>query len=239
MDKKDASNVEKKAIKAAGKTAGSMLMNWPPSRGRMPAWMSAEPKYIIPKIQIKELPADAPLPIPVISLPKILKLSKAHLKDLKKRGKTARDMIDPIESRRDFSYHVWVQVSDVLTLTARQADAVITGSLGNSKADKLIGNWGADNVLPVRTYIVDIRYPLSKTARVTIEPYTWKLKRSDGTVLVRKRMSLGYLLWQIAQAYKIIYRQHKRWGVWGHAIGDLGFEGLEISDNISRVHIGS
>lgn len=52
-------------------------------------------------------------------------------------------------------------------------------------------------------------------------------------------MSVGYLLWQLARAYKIIYKSHAKWGVWGHAIGDLTFEIFELNDNIGYVAIGS
>jgi hypothetical protein len=47
----------------------------------------------------------------------------------------------------------------------------------------------------------------------------------------RFEMSIGYVLWAVAQEYKRIYRQHRKYGVWGHAITDLYFEGLDVQKN--------
>ncbi len=53
-------------------------------------------------------------------------------------------------------------------------------------------------------------------------------------------MSPGYFLWTIAKEYERIYAEHEKYGVWGHAIGDLGFERITINeDGIVELFIGS
>jgi len=67
-----------------------------------------------------------------------------------------------------------------------------------------------------------------------------KLKLLDGKMHTSEpRMSVGYLLWVLARAYRKVYEEYGAYGVWGHAIGDLVFERLEIKDNIGVVSVGS
>ncbi len=88
--------------------------------------------------------------------------------------------------------------------------------------------------------IVDLDYPLSKIARVTVYPYKTRSMSMDGEPYESEpRMSLGYLLWSLAQAYVQVYEQHKEYGVWGHSITDLVFEELQISAGVGIVGIGS
>jgi hypothetical protein len=80
------------------------------------------------------------------------------------------------------------------------------------------------------TAIVDLDYPLSRIARVTIPPF-WQ----NGPV-----QSWGHILWQIARAYKQIYKQWKKWGVWGHSLDDLYYEGLAATrDGRLNLDVGS
>jgi len=92
-----------------------------------------------------------------------------------------------------------------------------------------------DKIDKTHALVFDLTYPLSKIARVTIRPYKRTFSRGNHVY----ELSVGYVLWQLARAYKIIYRQHRRYGVWGHAITDLAFECLSIKDNIGDVGIGS
>ena len=92
-----------------------------------------------------------------------------------------------------------------------------------------------EEFLPERSLTFDLSYPLCKVARVTIHPYTRVGYRNER----RQCMTVGYVLGQLARAYKEIYRKHAKYGVWGHAIGDLCFESLRIVDNVGDVCIGS
>lgn len=52
-------------------------------------------------------------------------------------------------------------------------------------------------------------------------------------------MTTGWLLWSLARAYEMIYEQHERYGVSGHKIDDLVFEGFTVSNNAVSVFMGS
>jgi len=53
-------------------------------------------------------------------------------------------------------------------------------------------------------------------------------------------MSPGYLMWVVAKEYERIYKEHKKYGVWGHAMSDLGFERITVRpDGVVDLFIGS
>ena len=53
-------------------------------------------------------------------------------------------------------------------------------------------------------------------------------------------MDVAYFVWMIAQEYKRIYDNHELFGVWGHCLGDLVFEGVDFhKDGTAEVFIGS
>jgi hypothetical protein len=45
---------------------------------------------------------------------------------------------------------------------------------------------------------------------------------------VKRFISVGDLVWSICQAYRVLYLDPKRYGIWGHALGDLYIEALEL-----------
>jgi hypothetical protein len=78
---------------------------------------------------------------------------------------------------------------------------------------------------------ITLDYPLSRAVTITVKPY-----QIHGC----KFMDLGYVLWQIAKQYQRIYKEHKRYGVWGHMLDDLWFERLTIDKNgQAELFIGS
>jgi len=49
------------------------------------------------------------------------------------------------------------------------------------------------------------------------------------------QMGIGYFLWHVAKVYKdIIYAHQNVYGVWGHAITDLYFEGIVLKPTRSK-----
>lgn len=60
-------------------------------------------------------------------------------------------------------------------------------------------------------------------------------------VIIPKAKSIADILVPIARAYKtIIYKYPETYGVWGHCIEDLYFEGIVIKDdNTTELHLGS
>lgn len=90
----------------------------------------------------------------------------------------------------------------------------------------------AEKYLPTRTYTIDIDYPMDHmVARVTVYPY-----RNDRG---HQHVTVGYLLAMLGRAYRRIYREPEKFGVWGHGIGDLTFARLDVNDNIIRVGVDS
>lgn len=54
----------------------------------------------------------------------------------------------------------------------------------------------------------------------------------DVYLKIKNCASVGGLLWDISQVYKEeIYKDPKRYGIWGHSIGDLYFESITIFHN--------
>ena len=235
------------------------LMNWPPSRGPMPAHMRKKPKYEIPELIIEPVewvpsrngrkPATEIKRIPTKPAPEMSKKNKALLK----RGiHSMADMIARDNAKPKVYLRLNYHVATTATLKPEQWDLIGGAELvparkpALSKREALCHVSGGkayatlSNHLPVRTITVDLEYPMSMTARVTIRPYSHVIPSPSGR-LTRKfeEMTIGYVLWQLARAYKIIYRQHKTYGIWGHAITDLCFESFELNDNIGHVSIGS
>jgi hypothetical protein len=91
-----------------------------------------------------------------------------------------------------------------------------------------------------KTLTTVINYPLSLDVKLTIPPFCVKFSWPDGRERERRNMSAGYMLWTIAKEYERIYAEHAKYGVWGHDIGDLHFEGFRIEeDGSTHLHIGS
>lgn len=89
--------------------------------------------------------------------------------------------------------------------------------------------------IPVRPYILDLRYPFSKTARITVNPYQ---DLRSGTPI--PKMDLGYLLWGVSRVYRKIYQEKERWGVWqDYNLCDLWFVEIFFKDGLARVDVTS
>ncbi len=122
------------------------------------------------------------------------------------------------------------RVSPLANLKPEQWDLISGVSKGKLEA------WLAND----KPVTIDLSYPLNKIARVTVRPYSITRYTSTGKKSTHgPLMSVGYVLWSLAQAYKRIYKAHVRYGVWGHDIGDLAFEGLTVNGTNGAVDIGS
>jgi hypothetical protein len=103
---------------------------------------------------------------------------------------------------------------------------------GNSA--QWIEPWGGRPITAI------ISYPLSKKASVKISPYYLKSPKSDLETQLATQchfLEVGYVLRQCARAYRMIYKEDARWGIWGHSIGDLFFEGIHYYPRINRVEL--
>jgi hypothetical protein len=119
----------------------------------------------------------------------------------------------------------------VSTLTLNQAARLLTYV-------KQPSDTHSERYLPELPLVVRVSYPLSVDVHVTIHPYRiWSHRREDWS---GPRMDIGYVLWTLANFYKDIYANHETYGVWGHAIGDLFFEGLQVNeDGTAELEMGS
>jgi hypothetical protein len=79
--------------------------------------------------------------------------------------------------------------------------------------------------LPKGIYELKLTYPLS-------EPYVAEIEAPSGLTTVG-------VINQIVQAYHEIYRDPQRYGVWGHEIGDLVIEAIEVRGNKISAWVGS
>lgn len=95
-----------------------------------------------------------------------------------------------------------------------------------------------------QTLTIRIQYPLSKTVEFKVPSYK-RIYTPGKQFKKRKRwerecMNPGYIMWVVAQMYKRIYEKYEHYGVWGHVMGDLYFEGFNINwDGKTELHIGS
>lgn len=77
------------------------------------------------------------------------------------------------------------------------------------------------------TFTAIITYPFNSTVEITIPPYIKVHSDNNGKSKKHSDQHFAYILWTIARVYQEIYKKHwKKVGVWGHALGDLYFEGL-------------
>ena len=242
------------------------LCNWPPSRGPMPtAWLK-KPAYKIPTPVIVDVLWDprrryTPVtPIKVVQyrappMPKSSRRAKRWAARKPGRhvynGWTKESWAEHCERERVIELSLGHHVATCALLTHKtwglvhgaklQRPSKRTLAKFKGKMRRALVGGGKpyarlESCLPAREYTFDISYPMSgRIARVTIKPYTTKRHGRP----MHDRMSVGYLLYQLARAYKQIYRRWKHYGIWGHAIDDLVFEHLKIENNVGYVSIGS
>jgi len=236
--------VSAKGKRPSAKAAGIGLMNWPPSRGPMPAWMQAEPKYLFKPPTIRMMAKGEKLPTPTPAQPQPVtaherRVQKVALSMMKKTGLktvTATSMNRRVNETRKLKLSVITFITDLLSLTPRQASRLVWG------LDRTDGRKRAHlaSELPAREFNVLLDYPLSHRALITIKPFRTVSKGPGGkTHQSDERQTLGYVLWQLAQAYQRLYAEDEKWGIWGHSIDDLVFERVEMQDDVIRVGVGS
>lgn len=147
---------------------------------------------------------------------------------------------------KDIEVRCDVQVAALSRMKMHEASAVICGMIRREEMypsrtktgrRRSVSAYSTYRHLPACPLKVRLTYPLSTYREITIEPFMRGTgKRRQGLLTV------GYVLWCIAREYRRIYSKanRKKYGVWGHGIGDLVFEGLKIhKDGTAEVWIGS
>ena len=182
-----------------------------------------------PRARSKSLPAKRSYPRPIVSGP----LPQAP-EPLLKPPRVARPPptigLKPVtlsslqrheDALRCVTFACNHHVSTLATLTPRQASILVVG--WTRKGHCVV-------TLPTRPLTVVLSYPLSCHVRVRVQPWKWGPRRV---------MTTGWLLWSCAQAYARIFKSWKRYGVWGHGLGDLYFERVTILDDQVQLFVGS
>lgn len=200
-------------------------MNWPPSRGPEPEWITREADrcYTQPKIVGDKLNVRS---------------EEGHEEEAARLDKLV--------------WHaVWAQVVDLLKAGPTMCDRLVVGA-------SLVSSGEHGEAVPPRAQTMKylelahpgiggrplrstLSYPLKCEVEVEIEPYTldfhWRPEGDPNRL--RKDMTLGWVLWSLARAYELIYAEHEKYGVWGHSIRDLCFEGIAFQDDRVYVMVGS
>jgi len=274
MSKNDKKEVEldKPGIKS-GDVSSYPLLNWPPSRGPMPDWMTKKPEYEYPESEriiiknpiVQHAHAEAEKDV-IESLVKrnknmIGSMIKGKMKNGFKEKKVSVRQIKYIDLEVDLDVSVEV-LSKVDLHTAMRLINGYTKDERNDDNKYYITTRGMVFRLPELPITTEICYPLSSKLKVTIHPYSVKhvSRESDKSIKIKqvstskhdihkkpvvvknetKYMDVAYFLWRIAQEYKYIYKNHEQFGVWGHCLGDLVFEGVMFKKNgTAELYIGS
>lgn len=118
--------------------------------------------------------------------------------------------------RRDRSFSCNIKVSIFASLTANQALAVIAAS----KEFPRVKQFQTQTYFDMKEVIATFDYPLKRKYLLRTNPTL----DFNGEPMP---MHIGYFLWQVAKIYQDeIYKNRKKYGVWGHNIDDLYFEGI-------------
>ena len=212
------------------------LLNRPPSKGPEPKIRKPIYKVVV---KSKDLPPPPPKSEAALARAEKLALLVAEgrargrkrllTKALRKKVLAIKHSIKRAKKRKaapilagTYYCHSY-PIHMVADLTINQAVCFLEG---HSKDGSDTSEWflARPTTLKIR-----LDYPLSRPVEVTIEP----LSRYGGPC----GMEFGHILWCLAREYKRIYaEEHKilakgkpgHYGIWGHAMGDLVFEGLVI-----------
>lgn len=234
-------------------------LNWPPSRGPNPHDHRA--LFAPGKVIRKDLPAPPE--------PESAKAEKATISAFARGDKAMMAKLNikvPTKARlkglKSFSrsepkpplvgeWQTGYQVADIAALSLELAHSLLGacrmgGKFYPAGDDRHLDSWWG---YAPRTLWVDITYPLARGVRLMVAPFvrTWSQCGACGAAKSARHhrageptMSPGYLLWTVAKEYERIYKEHEKYGVWGHALSDLAFEMITVEkDGVVRLGIGS
>lgn len=199
------------------------MMNWPPSRGPNPHERTIT--YRPGQVTREDIPME---PSPAAAAEREIIEAAAGVPE-EENGAQWRPEEPPAEEPAPMAgrWRVWYQVDDVASLTLEQAVNLLSGKKVEPEEDDF-DSWFDAGFGTLRTMI---DYPLSKAVFLTIEPMVVTWSGGNSPERTEREMRLGYFLWIVAKEYERIYREHEKYGVWGHALSDLGFEGVVVRED--------
>lgn len=215
------------------------LLNWPPSRGPKPDWMTRGPEITVPAVTL--LTSERLRP-PTMVDEERADIEKAldgkGIGEIVADGRGETFPLDPERGKDDTrqTYHLAMNthLASVASLDLRTAQRVVTAF--DEEEHRCV------SLLPTRTYRAKLIYPLNVDVMISIPPVTVTHARRPGRPkrTPKPHVDVGYLVWVIAKTYaETIYKDWKRFGVWGHAIEDLWFESLHIEGEKLDMFLGS
>ena len=216
------------------------LLNWPPAKGPKPPHLSYKRRLAVPPPGRKDFTFTQPPESAAERRQLIEAVSEFHPIDDGVKAPPFEDKIGgsvfPQAKRKrrlkaETRFRLKHHVATIGTLNLEQAHLLVMGTGFQRRA--------LERKLPAKPLSLEIIYPLNKGVKLKIFPFSMIDVYGDGRKVEGERMSIGYVLWMVAQEYFRIYKHWKRYGVWGHEIGDLIFEGLEVNRGRAQVLVGS
>lgn len=232
-----------------------MLLNWWPGCGRAkPRHATVKPGKV--KVTIEKPPAPSPgKKAPKLGTLKdliemeLIVQATAPKKDGKKKPGFKKPKRRPIKRRapqslRGTSWRCNWHVASVASLTLNQARHLLSV---DSNEDGEKGYWSNWHNYKPETFTTTIDYPLAVAVKLEIQPFTTRFPKHLGGGRPRVDIHPGVFLWVVAQQYKKIYDEAEaskkgmeKYGIWGHQIEDLYFEGIDFDKKgHARLLIGS
>lgn len=203
-----------------------MIDNWPPAKGPRPKHLAFKMDYLPVLPKTSEFVFKLPRPYREERRAMLMAIME-HQEGQKHKEKISRSGL-PEEDGGELCGEA-VRVGEKFAL----AHHVLTvSSLTAAQASRMI--FGAAKDVPTisemrpRPAKVKLTYPLSRGVQVEVRPFIPVLRGENRNVYRQRRMTVGYFLWQVAQVYRGIYVDWKRYGVWGHALEDLYFEAMKV-----------
>jgi len=205
-----------------------MLENWPPAKGPRPKNMGTTPVYTDTRVSRQDIRF------------KLSKENRLERRELVTAVMAHHENKRTLEKISVSSFHHIVPGTERRGAVSKVGDTILlnhhvdtVGELSVGHASRLIhgvirGVRDLASDLGVRTYRVQITYPLTMGVELSIRPALVTWRPPKGTLVKGRATPLGYVLWMIAQEYRRIYSEWRRYGVWGHAIDDLYFEELRV-----------
>lgn len=194
------------------------LVNWPPSKGPLPPELKVLRKEACLGLKRRDFVFDQPPPASA-ERRHILEAVMEHHGNKKIEEKVGMELRVK-GPRADTEYHLDHPVTLLSGLTFEEADGLVFGVGVNTGLP-------ARN-LPARLHEISLTYPLTLGVELRVSPFELTRHMGDGRKVAEERLSIGYVLWVVAQEYQRIYREWRKYRPWGHGIEDLTFRMMAI-----------
>jgi len=193
------------------------LLNWPPSKGPLPPHLKVARSEVTLKLKRRDFQFRQP-PQASAERRHLLEAVMDVHDDPKVEEKVGMEF--GVKEKKDTEFILDHPLALLAKLTFEEADLLVHG-VGTS-TDLLTRR------LPAKRYEIPLTYPLTVGVELRVDPFELTRTMGDGKKIREDRMSIGYLLWVVAQEYRRIYADWKVYRPWGHGIEDLTFKTMAI-----------